>query len=60
LIAYTVPRWGREKYFYVAVGEAAASQADLAAMAVRGIDDLGGSRSWNRYVKAEVARLLVK
>jgi len=56
----TIPRWGRGKYFYVAIGETAASQADLAAVAVRDIDDLGGSRPWNRYLKAEAARLLAK
>ncbi len=56
----TIPRWGRGKYFYVATGETAASQADLAAVATRGIDDLGGSRPWNRYLKAEAAKLLAK
>ncbi len=56
----TIPRWGRGKYFYVAMGETAASQADLAAVAAREIDDLGGSRPWNRYLKAEATRLLAK
>jgi len=56
----TIPQWGRGKYFYVAMGETAASQADLAAVAARNIDDLGGSRPWNRYLKAEASRLLTK
>lgn len=56
----TIPRWGRGKYFYVAMGETAASQADLAAVAALNIDDLGGSRPWNRYLKAEAARLVAK
>lgn len=56
----TIPRWGRGKYFYVAMNETAASQADLAAVAAREIDELGGSRPWNRYLKIEASRLLAK
>ena len=55
-----LPRWGRGKYFYVAVGENAAARADLAAVAARDLDDLRGNRSWNRYFKAEAVRLLAE
>lgn len=54
----TLPRWGRGKYFYPALGESAAAHADLAAVAARDLDDLHGSRAWNRYFKAEATRLL--
>lgn len=56
----TLPRWGRGKYFYIAVGETAASRADLSEVANRDIDALDGNRSWNRYFKAEAAALLAK
>ncbi len=56
----TLPRWGRGKYFYVAMGETAASRADLAAVAARDLDALDGNRSWNRYFKVEAAALLAK
>ena len=55
-----LPRWGRGKYFYVAVGNKAAVRADLAAVAARDLDDLRGNRSWNRYFKAEAVRLLAE
>jgi hypothetical protein len=56
----TLPRWGRGKYFYKQTGETAAARADLAAVAVRDLDELAGSRSWNRYFKLEAAALLGK
>ena len=55
-----LPRWGRGKYFYPAVGETEAARADLEAVAARDLDGLGGNRSWNRYFKAEAARLLAE
>jgi tetratricopeptide (TPR) repeat protein len=55
-----LPRWGRGKYFYPAVGETKAARADLEAVAARDLDGLGGNRSWNRYFKAEAARLLAE
>jgi hypothetical protein len=54
----TLPRWGRGKYFYAQTGETAAARADLAAVAARDLDDLAGSRAWNRYFKLEAAALL--
>ncbi|MDX2111840.1 MAG: TRAP transporter TatT component family protein [Verrucomicrobiota bacterium] len=54
-----LPRWGRGKYFYPAVGEHAAARADLEAVVARPLDGLGGNRSWNRYFKKEAARLLI-
>jgi hypothetical protein len=54
----TLPRWGRGKYFYVAVREPAAARADLSAVAGRALDGLGGNRSWNRYFQAEALRML--
>ena len=56
----TLPRWGRGKYFYVAVREPAAARADLSAVAGRSLDELGGNRSWNRYFQNEARRLLVE
>ncbi len=56
----TLPRWGRGKYFYSAVGEAASARADLLAVAERDLEGLGGNKSWNRYFKAEAARLLAE
>lgn len=56
----TLPRWGRGKYFYSAVGENESARADLKAVAERDLDHLGGNRSWNRYFKAEAARLLAE
>lgn len=53
-----LPRWGRGKYFYPAIGETQASKADLKAVTERSLDGLGGNRSWNRYFQAEAARLL--
>lgn len=55
-----LPRWGRGKYFYTAVGERTAARTDLAAVASRPLDGLGGNRSWNRYFKAEAVRLLAE
>ncbi len=55
-----LPRWGRGKYFYPAVGERAAGRADLMAVAERDLEALGGNKSWNRYFKAEAARLLAE
>jgi len=54
----TLPRWGRGKYFYAATRETAAARADLEAVAARPLEDLGGSPPWNRYFKADAARLL--
>ncbi len=54
----TLPRWGRGKYFYAQTGETAAARADLAAVAARDLDDLTGSRAWNRYFKLEAAMFL--
>jgi hypothetical protein len=55
-----LPRWGRGKYFYPAVGETRAARADLEAVVARDIDGLGGNRSWNRYFKSEATRLLAE
>jgi tetratricopeptide (TPR) repeat protein len=55
-----LPRWGRGKYFYPAVGEAGAARADLEAVLPRDLDGLGGNRSWNRYFKADAVRLLAE
>ena len=56
----TLPRWGRGKYFYVAVREPTAARADLSAVAGRSLDELGGNRSWNRYFQNEARRLLAE
>jgi tetratricopeptide (TPR) repeat protein len=56
----TLPRWGRGKYFYSETGETAAARADLEAVAAQSLEDLGGSPPWNRYFKADAARLLAK
>lgn len=53
-----LPRWGRGKYFYPAVGEPQAARTDLETVIARDPDSLGGNRSWNRYFKTEAARLL--
>ena len=53
-----LPRWGRGKYFYPAVGEPTAARADLTAVAASPLDGLSGNRSWNRYFKSEAVRLL--
>lgn len=53
-----LPRWGRGKYFYTAVGEKAAARADLEAVVARDLDSISGHRSWNRYFQAEAVRLL--
>jgi tetratricopeptide (TPR) repeat protein len=55
-----LPRWGRAKYFYVAVGEPAAARADLEAVVARDLDGLGGHRAWNRYFQMEAKRLLAR
>ena len=55
-----LPRWGRGKYFYAAVGEHAAARADLEAVVARELQGLAGNASWNRYFKAEAARLLAE
>jgi len=54
----TLPRWGRGKYFYVAVGEQALARADFAAVLAQDLNHLAGNRSWNRYFQADAARLL--
>ncbi len=56
----TLPRWGRGKYFYVAVHEPAAARADLTAVAGCALDELGGNRSWNRYFQAEALKMLAE
>jgi len=53
-----LPRWGRGKYFYPAIGEKQLAKADLKTVTERSLDGLGGNRSWNRYFQAEAARLL--
>ncbi|MBM3853776.1 MAG: hypothetical protein FJ399_11570 [Verrucomicrobia bacterium] len=53
-----LPRWGRARYFYAAVGEPAAARADLEAVVARDLDGLGGHRVWNRYFQADAKRLL--
>ncbi len=55
-----VPRWGRGKYYHVAMGETAASQADLASVANQDINKLRGNRAWNRYLQADARRLLTR
>ena len=55
-----LPRWGRAKYFYTAVGEKAAARADFEFVVAQSLDGLRGHRSWNRYFQAEAARLLAR
>lgn len=55
-----LPRWGRGKYFYVAMGEKAAARADLEAVLAQDLNLLAGNRSWNRYFQADAARLLAE
>ena len=55
-----LPRWGRGKYFYPAVGKASAARADLEAVVRRDLDRLEGNRSWNRYFKTDATRLLTQ
>ncbi len=55
-----LPRWGRAKYFYPAVGEPAAARSDLEAVVARDLDGLGGNRAWNRYFQSEAKRLLAR
>jgi len=56
----TLPRWGRGKYFYVAMGEKPAARADLEFVLAQDLNSLAGNRSWNRYFQADAARLLAQ
>ncbi|MDI1336249.1 MAG: TRAP transporter TatT component family protein [Lacunisphaera sp.] len=55
-----LPRWGRGKYFYGAMGEPAAARADFEAVRAQELNGLAGNRSWNRYFQADAARLLAR
>jgi tetratricopeptide (TPR) repeat protein len=55
-----VPRWGRAKYFAVAMNDPALFRADLEWVAAQPLDELVGFKAWNRVLLIEAKSLLAQ
>lgn len=55
-----VPRWGRAKYFAVAMGDVDGFRADLKWVASQPLDKLVGYRPWNVLLQREARELLAQ
>ncbi len=53
-----VPRWGRAKYFAVAMGDVDSYRSDLQWVAAQPLDELVGYRPWNLLLLREARTLL--
>lgn len=55
-----VPRWGRGKYFAVAMGDMKMFRDDLSWVAAQPLEALVGYRPWNRMLQNEARQLLAQ